>query len=125
MFSIKWSISLTLILFSVLLFSETTKCQEDPYLPFVEVMPAPVGGMKAIYQNTVYPEIAKNNGIKGKVYLLLYINENGGLDDIKVIKGIGGGCNEAAVAGVKAVKFTPGKNNGKQAKTKLSLAVNF
>jgi protein TonB len=70
-------------------------------------MPAPVGGIKAIYQNIVYPEIAKSNGIKGKVYLLLYINENGGLDDIKVIKGIGGGCNEAAIAGVKAAKFTP------------------
>ena len=63
-------------------------------MPFAEVMPSPIGGMKAIYENVRYPEIAKNNGIKGKVYLLVFINENGGIDEVKVLKGIGGGCNK-------------------------------
>jgi len=122
---LKWTIGFTFILVNIILLTNTSYCQEDPYLPFAEVMPAPIGGMKAIYENIVYPDIAKSNGIKGKVYLLVYVNENGSVDDIKVLKGIGGGCNDAAIAGIKAAKFTPGKNGGKPVKVKLSLAINF
>jgi protein TonB len=112
-------------MFNLIITADTAYCQEDPYLPFAEVMPAPVGGMKAIYEKIVYPEIAKNNGIKGKVYLMVFINENGAVEDVKVLKGIGGGCNEAAISGVRSVKFSSGKNNGKPVKIKLSLAINF
>ena len=99
--------------------------QEDPYLPFAQVMPQPVGGLESIYKNIVYPDLARKAGIEGKVYVLVYVNEKGGVDDVKVLKGIGAGCNEAAIEGVKAVKFTPGKNNGVAVKTKLSLSINF
>jgi len=122
---IKWTIGIIFIMFNLIITADTAYCQEDPYLPFAEVMPAPVGGMKAIYEKIVYPEIAKNNGIKGKVYLMVFINENGAVEDVKVLKGIGGGCNEAAISGVRSVKFSSGKNNGKPVKIKLSLAINF
>ena len=108
-----------------LLFTTISYTQEDPYLPFAQVMPQPVGGLEAIYKHIVYPEIAQKAGIEGKVYVLVYVNEKGGVDDVKVLKGIGAGCNEAAVDGIKAVKFTPGKNNGAPVKTKLSLSINF
>ena len=99
--------------------------QEDPYLPFAQVMPAPVGGMEAIYKHIVYPEAAKKAGVNGKVYVLVYVNEQGGVDQVKVVRGIGAGCDEAAMAGVKAAKFTPGKNDGSAVKVKLSLAIIF
>ena len=99
--------------------------QPDPYLPFAEVMPQPVGGMGEIYKKIEYPEMAKKAGVEGKVYLLVYINENGGVDDVKVLKGIGAGCDEAAENGIKQVKFTPGKNKGVPVKVKLSLPVIF
>ncbi|MDR3628348.1 MAG: energy transducer TonB [Ignavibacteriaceae bacterium] len=121
----KWVIGIVFIIFNLIIMADSAYCQEDPYLPFAEVMPAPVGGMKAIYEKIIYPEIAKSNGIKGKVYLLVFINENGTIDEVKVLKGIGGGCNEAAISGVKSVRFSAGKNNGKPVKTKLSLAINF
>jgi protein TonB len=113
------------ILFSIFLVTEASYCQEDSYLPVAEVMPSPVGGIKAIYSHIVYPEIAKKNGIKGKVYLLVFVSEKGSVDDVKVVKGIGGGCNEAAISGVNAVKFNPGQSNGKAAKVKLAIAINF
>lgn len=125
MCNVKYLFGLSIILFSMLSITGTLYCQEDSYLAFAEVMPSPVGGMKSIYDNISYPETAKSNGIKGKVYLLVYINENGGVDEVRVLKGIGGGCNEAAVKGAKAVKFTSGKSNGKPVKVKLSLAINF
>lgn len=109
----------------LLLFTTISYSQEDPYLPFAQVMPQPVGGLEAIYKKIDYPEIARKAGIEGKVYVLVYINEKGGVDDVKVLKGIGAGCNEAAIDGIKAVKFSPGKNNGAAVKTKLSLSINF
>ena len=109
----------------LLAFTTISYSQEDPYLPFAQVMPAPVGGLEAIYKNIAYPEIARKAGIEGKVYVLIYVNEKGGVDDVKILKGIGAGCNEAAVDGIKAVKFSPGKNNGAPVKTKLSMSINF
>jgi TonB family C-terminal domain len=99
--------------------------QEDPYAAFAEVMPEPVGGMAAIVKKVTYPEMARKNGIEGKVYVLVMVNEKGGVDDVKVIRGIGAGCDEAAVKAVKESKFTPGKNKGVNVKVKLSLPIVF
>lgn len=95
------------------------------YLPFAEVMPSPVGGLEALYKKIKYPNIAKQTGLEGKVYILLYINETGGVDDVKVVKSLGGGCDEAAISAAKQTKFSPGKNKGSAVKVKLSLSVNF
>ena len=99
--------------------------QEDPYAAFAEVMPEPVGGVSAIVKKISYPEIARKSGVEGKVYVLVMINERGGVDDVKVIRGIGAGCDEAAVKAVKDSKFTPGKNKGANIKVKLSLPISF
>jgi len=102
-----------------------TYYQEDPYLPFAQVMPSPVVGMETIYKHISYPDIAKKAGVSGKVYVLVYVNEKGGVDQVKVVRGIGAGCDEAAIDGVKEAKFSPGKNNGAAVKVKLSLAIVF
>jgi len=101
------------------------KPQEDPYAAFAEVMPAPVGGLEAVVKKIVYPEIAKKAGLTGKLYLLIYVDEKGKVDDVKVIKGLGGGCDEAAIKAVKETKFTPGKNSDVPVKVKLSLPITF
>jgi periplasmic protein TonB len=99
--------------------------QQNKYLPFAEVMPQPKGGLAAIYKHITYPEIARESGVQGKEYLLIYVDEKGNVNDVKVIKGLGAGCDQAAIDGVKSVKFTPGENNGKPVKVKLSLAITF
>ena len=98
---------------------------DDPYLPFAQVMPAPIGGMESIYKHIIYPDAAKKAGVAGKVYVLVYVNENGGVDQVKVVRGIGAGCDEAAIDAVKVSKFSPGKNDGASVKVKLSLAIVF
>lgn len=113
-------VSLTIIFSTNKIYS-----QQDPYLAFAQVMPQPIGGLASIYKHIEYPEMAKKAGLEGKVYLLIYIDETGKVTDVKVLKGIGGGCDEAAVNGIKEVKFTPGKQNGVPVKVKLSLPVNF
>jgi protein TonB len=126
----KIKISLLLLLF--LFLTQTLNLAENnylmqgtDYLAFAEKMPEPVGGLKAIYEKITYPEIAKRAGVQGKVYVLAFINENGGVDDVKVVKGIGGGCDEAAVDAVKSSKFSPGVSEGKPARVKMSLQIQF
>ncbi len=97
----------------------------EDYLAFAEEMPQPIGGLSSIYKLIEYPELAKNAGLQGKVYVLAFIDVNGNVEDVKVIKGIGGGCDEATVAAVKQCKFTPGKSKGKNVKVKMSLQIQF
>ena len=99
--------------------------KEALYLPVADVMPEPVGGLAAIIKKVVYPENAKKFGIEGKVYLIAYINESGEVDDVKVIKGLQGGCEEAAMTAVRATKFSPAKQNGAAVKVQLSIPIAF
>lgn len=99
--------------------------QEDAYLAFAEVMPEVEGGLAALYKSIKYPEMAMKAGIEGKVYVMAFIDESGSVTDVKVIKGIGGGCDEAAVDAIKKAKFKPATNQGQPVKVKMSLPVNF
>jgi protein TonB len=98
---------------------------DEDYLAFAEEMPSPIGGIEAIMKKITYPNIAKQAGLEGKVILLIYINEQGGVDDVKIVKGVGGGCDEEAVSAIKKTKFTPGKSKGAATKVKLTLAITF
>ncbi len=122
-----FSFILLFILFSTIAFpiSNNNLPGDEDYAAFAEEMPSPVGGMSSIQKYITYPSIAKQAGIEGKVYVLAYINDKGGVDEVKVLKGIGAGCDEAAMEAVKKSKFTPGKNKGVPLKVKLSLTINF
>jgi len=98
---------------------------EDDYIIAVDKMPSPVGGIESILKKITYPSSAKSNKVEGKVYLLVYVNENGGVDDVKLVKGIGSGCEEEAINVIKKSKFNPGVNKGTNVKTKMSLSIPF
>ena len=118
-------------LFFLLLFGINNYAQEKTnksggeYLLKADVMPEPVGGIEAIMNKVHYPEIAKRAGIEGKVYVLTNIDEYGNVVKTKIIKGIGSGCNEAAMKAVKETKFTPGENGGKKVKTQVTIPIYF
>ena len=88
-------------------------------------MPSPLGGIEGIYRLIKYPTEAIKNKTEGKVYVLAFINEDGNVDDVKVVKGIGSGCDEATIDAVKKSKFSPGKSGGKSIKVKMSLQIQF
>lgn len=98
---------------------------EEEYFMAVEEMPQLVGGMTALMKNLEYPELAIRAGIQGRVYVLAFVNEQGDVVRAEVLKGIGGGCDEAALAAVKKAKFIPGKQRGKPVKTRISIPVEF
>lgn len=98
---------------------------DEQYTVVVDKAPTPVGGFESLMRKVTYPEVAMKMRVEGKVYLLVYVNESGDVDDVKVVKGIGGGCDEAAANAVKKTKFTPGMNGGVAVKTKVSIPVIF
>lgn len=88
-------------------------------------MPEPIGGIEAIQKNIIYPEIARRAGIQGKVYVKAFITEDGNVEKAIIIKGIGGGCDQAAINAIKKVKFKPGMENGIPVKVQVSIPVIF
>lgn len=103
-----------------------TIIEEEPvYFVAVEEMPYPIGGIEAIQNLVKYPGIARRAGIEGKVYVLAYINEEGTVVKTEILKGIGGGCDEAAEYAVKHTKFSPGMQRGKPVKVKVMVPIRF
>ncbi len=105
---------------------EEKKVEEEPtYFVAVEEMPEPIGGIKAIQEKIVYPEIAKRAGVEGKVYILAFVDESGNVTKAQILKGIGAGCDEAALDAVLKTKFKPGKQRGKPVRVQVSIPVVF
>lgn len=98
---------------------------EDEIFVVVEQQPEIIGGMKSIYKNISYPEIARKAGIEGRVYLQFVVMENGEVSNIQVIRGIGGGCDEVAVNALTKIKFRPGMQRGRKVKVRYSLPILF
>lgn len=91
----------------------------------VEDMPEPIGGIAAIQKKIVYPEIAKRAGVQGRVYVKAFVDEQGNVQDVELIKGIGAGCDEEAMRAVQATQFKPGKQRGKPVKVQVSIPILF
>ncbi|MBL1211845.1 MAG: energy transducer TonB [Ignavibacteriae bacterium] len=100
--------------------------EEEPvFFIAVEEMPSPIGGIAAIQKSIVYPEIARRAAIQGRVFVKAYVDKNGKVHKVEIIKGIGGGCDEAALEAVKKVKFNPGKQRGKPVPVQVSIPILF
>lgn len=91
----------------------------------VEQMPELVGGLAAIQQELRYPEIAKNAGIEGRVFVQFVVDERGRVVDPVVVRGIGGGCDEEALRAVRTVTFKPGRQQGEPVRVRMSLPITF
>ena len=94
---------------------------------FVEQMPQFAGDMYAyIGKHIHYPESATSAGIEGTVMVEFVVNEDGSVSNAKVIRGIGGGCDEEALSIVnKMPKWKPGKQNGVPVKVFFTLPIKF
>jgi len=73
-----------------------------------------------------YPAVARENGVQGKVILTFVVEKDGSLTDIKVLRGIGSGCDEEAQRVVKASKkWRPGKQNGQSVRQQYTVPIAF
>ena len=96
----------------------------------VEIAPEYQGGQSALGKYLAsrlrYPVRARENKIQGKVYIGFIVEKNGSLGDFKVIRGIGGGCDEEAIRVLRsAPAWKAGMVNGKPVRTSYVLPITF
>ncbi len=104
--------------------------EAKPVFTIVEEMPSFPGGdgerNKFLAENIKYPQQALENNIQGTVYVAFVVDSKGNVTDVKVMRGIGGGCDEEAVRVVKMMpQWHAGKQNGKQVRVLFNMPVYF
>ena len=103
---------------------------EQEIFKIVEEMPSFPGGeaklMEYVAKNVKYPQIARETGIQGRVFVNFVVEPDGSVSNVSVLRGIGGGCDEEAMRVVKNMpKWKPGKQRGKPVRVQYMLPVNF
>ncbi|MBI2966224.1 MAG: energy transducer TonB [Bacteroidetes bacterium] len=104
--------------------------EEDVVFQIVEDMPTFGKGdadvLKYLAENIRYPQVAKELGISGMVFVEFVVDKTGKIKDSKVVRGIGGGCDEEALRVIKGMPaWTPGKQRGKPVSVQFRLPVRF
>lgn len=90
-----------------------------------EVIPLPVGGRIAIQRQVEYPEEARANGTEGYVLVRFVVDTQGHVRDAKIMRGLGDGCDEAALQAIQRSRFTPGQHEGRAVPVKMLLSIPF
>jgi periplasmic protein TonB len=98
---------------------------EEGFFVVVEQMPELIGGLVELQRQVRYPEMARRAGIEGRVYVQFIVNEQGDVEDPKVIRGIGGGADEEALRVVSQAKFRPGMQRGRPVRVQYMLPIFF
>jgi len=100
--------------------------EESFFFEVVETRPEPIGGYPAILKYLVYPEIARISGIEGRVIVMAYIDETGQVVKTEILKSLGpNGCDEAAEAAVRAIRWKPALQRDRPVKVKISIPIDF
>ena len=98
---------------------------EEDFFTVVENMPELIGGLAGLQSSIIYPEMARKAGIEGRVFLQFIVNERGEVENPRVIRGIGGGCDEEALKAIQKAKFKPGLQRGRPVRVQYNLPVVF
>jgi protein TonB len=81
---------------------------------------------KFIAKNIVYPPMALENDIEGKVFIRFVVDAKGDVIDVSIAKGADSLLDNAALKLVKTMpKFTPGKQRGKAVPVQYIIPINF
>ncbi len=100
----------------------------DPKEPYtiVEEMPEFPGGKEALFayigKELKYPA----EDVEGVVYVTFVVEADGSITGVKVLRGIGHGCDEEAVRVVSGMpKWKPGKQRGEAVRVKYNLPIRY
>ncbi len=106
---------------------------EEEAIPFqlVEDKPSFMGGDPNAFsawvsQHLVYPEIAKENGVQGRVMLEFTVGTDGSVSDVKLLRGVDPSLDKEAIRVVSSSpKWTPGRQRDRAVKVKYTFPVLF
>ncbi|WP_343532141.1 TonB family protein [Pedobacter sp.] len=96
----------------------------------VDVYPEFPGGMegwaKYIQRNLRYPSMAQDEGVQGKVFLSFVVEKDGTITDVKVVKGIGYGCDDEAMRVIKkSPRWKAGMQNNLPVRVRYNMPISY
>jgi len=106
----------------------STKVYETAHL---DKQPKPVYEAKGmnfssfIMKNMSYPKDAIKQNISGTVTVFFVVETSGRISNIKILNGVGAGCNQEAIRLLNLLKWMPGVKNGMAVRTKMTLTITF
>lgn len=104
---------------------EVVEVEDIDYVPQHKISVVPEIPTKAILSKIEYPKMAMKQGIEGVVYLELFIDENGNIRRINVLKDPGYGFADAAVAALEGITCKPAMMNDKPVAVRFRYPVRF
>ena len=70
--------------------------------------------------------MARESGIQGTVYVTFVVEHDGSVTDVRILRGIGGGCDEEAVRVINSMpKWNAGKQRGKPVRVQFNMPIKF
>jgi protein TonB len=95
-----------------------------------EIMPSFMGNDDAlyayVYKNILYPKLAKENNIEGRVIVRFVVEKDGSISNTNILRKLGFGCDEEVIRLIKSMpKWFPGKQNGKPVRVYYTLPIVF
>ena len=90
-----------------------------------DIMPEIIGGMDELKKNIKYPDKAKLNGVEGKVFVKVFIDESGKVVKTSILKSAGTDLDDAAVYAIRKLNFKPALANGKPVKVVIVIPIAF
>jgi protein TonB len=108
---------------------QETDIEQEPFMT-VQEMPEPPGGvqglMKYIADHTIYPAMARENNIQGKVYVRFCVTSTGAIDQVSILRGVDRELDAEAIRIVKSFPhFKPGKQDGRPVPVWFNIFINF
>jgi periplasmic protein TonB len=116
--------------FTPIVFEEEEEVAEDVIFTVVEDQPEFPGGETARQQflsdNLRYPQMAREAGIQGTVFVTFVVEIDGSVTDVRIVRGIGGGCDEEAIRVVKMMpNWEPGRQRGQPVRVQFVMPIRF
>jgi protein TonB len=110
--------------------SEEENIAEEEIFLVVESAPEFPGGEAGLFEylsdNLKYPEMAKEASISGRVYVTFVVEKDGSITGVRVLRGIGGGCDEEAVRVVMNMpRWKPGYQRTIPVRVQFNLPIKF
>lgn len=107
-----------------------TESADEEIYQTVEHMPSFPGGVEKLMEymskNLNYPQTAVDAGIQGRVFIGFVVEPDGSVSNVKVLRGIGSGCDEEAVRVISSLpRWEPGKKDGKAVRVGYQIPVFF
>jgi len=102
----------------------------DEIKNFVDVQASFKGGMNAWYnylkKNLRYPSQARRMGIEGIVIVRFVVNTDGSIQDLELLRTIGGGADQEALDVIKdSPTWIPGKMAGRPVRSRMTMPIRF